>query len=285
MRLLLFNILHHLKGDSSMQLTILVDNTTSQHRLKGEAGLSIYLEDRDAKVLFDTGESSLFLENASQLGINLQRLTHVILSHGHHDHSWGVKYLLPQHFTTTPILLAHPIAFSRRIKNNQEIGINITEQTLANCFSIHKSKHLVWITDRLVFLGEINRKFMFEGTNTIGQIIKNNIAEPDFMQDDTALAFKSSQGLVIITGCSHSGICNIIEQAKQLCHDNRILAVIGGLHLRKPSAEQLDSTIAYLKQAKIKKIYACHCTDQSSRIALAQIGNLHEAAVGLTLEF
>lgn len=274
-----------------MRLTVLVDNTTNTQNLKAEAGLSIYIEDRNTKILFDTGESSLFLENAGRLGINLPAANYVVLSHGHHDHSWGLNYLLPLYakahgkMPTTPVLLAHPLAFSRRIKEDQELGLNITEQTLANYFTIQKSSFPVWITDRLVFLGEINRQFAFEGTSSIGQIIKNNVTEADFMQDDTALAYKSSQGLVIITGCSHSGICNIVEQAKQICQDNRILAIIGGLHLRKPSAEQLDGTIAYINQTNVANLYACHCTDQPSRIALAQTGKLRELTVGQTLEF
>jgi 7,8-dihydropterin-6-yl-methyl-4-(beta-D-ribofuranosyl)aminobenzene 5'-phosphate synthase len=274
-----------------MKLTILVDNTTTTRNLKAEAGLSVYIEDRTSKVLFDTGESSLFLENARQLGINPLDNTYIVLSHGHHDHSWGLKYLLPLYTQagettpTPPVLLAHPLAFNRRVKEKQELGLHIAEETLANLFTIQKSRVPVWITDRLVFLGEINRQFTFEGTNTIGQIIKNNAAEPDFMQDDSALVYKSTQGLVIITGCSHSGICNIVEQAKKICQDDRMVAIIGGLHLRKPSAEQLNGTIAYLSQMNVEKLYACHCTDQPSRIALAQLGNLQEVAVGLTLDF
>lgn len=274
-----------------MKLTILVDNTTTTRNLKAEAGLSIYIEDRTSKILFDTGESSLFLENARQLGINLFDLNYLVLSHGHHDHSWGLNHLLPLYtpadksLPTAPVLVAHPLAFQRRVKEKQELGLNIAEETLANFFTIQKSSVPVWITDRLVFLGEINRQFEFEGTNTIGQIIKNNVAEPDFMQDDSALAYKSTQGLVIITGCSHSGICNVVEQAKQICQNDRVLTIIGGLHLRKPSAEQLNGTIAYLSQTNVEKLYACHCTDQPSRIALSQLGNLCETTVGLTLEF
>lgn len=177
-----------------MRITVLVDNTSNTRNLKAEAGLSIYLEDRATKILFDTGESSLFLENAAQLGFNLLDNTYVVLSHGHHDHSWGLNHLLPLYTQAgktapnLPTLLAHPLAFNRRVKENQELGLNIPEEILANFFILQKSRVPVWITEQLVFLGEINRQFDFEGTNTIGQIIKNNIAEADLMQDDTALA-------------------------------------------------------------------------------------------------
>lgn len=274
-----------------MKLTVLVDNTTNIRDLKAEAGFSLYIEDRGTSILFDTGSSPLFLENAHKLGIDIWKADWIVLSHGHYDHTWGLRHLLNMYQTTSPspvikpMLLTHPLSFNHRSKDTKEMGCNVTEGELADFFSIHKSKDPVWITNKLVFLGEIERKFSYEGNHTIGEIIKNGMPVPDFMEDDTALAYKSDQGLIIITGCSHSGVCNIIEQAKKICQDDRILAIIGGLHLRKPPAEQLSSTIDYLRKANVEKLYACHCTDQPSRISLAQLGNLQETSVGLTLEY
>jgi 7,8-dihydropterin-6-yl-methyl-4-(beta-D-ribofuranosyl)aminobenzene 5'-phosphate synthase len=273
-----------------MQLTVLVDNTTNRQNLKAEAGLSFYIEDRETKILFDTGESSLFLENAKFLDINVFDVNYIVLSHGHHDHSWGLNYLLQNDKNSSlrcsmPVLLAHPLAFNHRIKENKDLGLNMSEEDLGEFSILSKSTVPVWLTDRLVFLGEIERKFTYEGTHTIGQMITKNGIRDDFMHDDTALAYKSSQGLVIITGCSHSGICNIVEQAKVICKDDRIHTIIGGLHLRNPSSEQLIGTLDYFTKTNVQKLYACHCTDLSSRIYLAQLGNLHEVSVGLTLEF
>lgn len=274
-----------------MKLTVLVDNTTNTRDLKAEAGFSLYIEDQSTTILFDTGCSDLFLENARKLGIDLSETKYIVLSHGHYDHTWGLKHLLNKYRSANttpaakPVLLAHPLSFNHRTKDAKEMGCNIAEAELIDFFSIHKSRKPVWITDKLVFLGEIKRSFSYEGNHTIGQIIKNDIPIPDSMEDDTALTYKSSQGLVIITGCSHSGICNIVEQAKQICQDDRVLAIIGGLHLRKPPIEQLNATITYLQQANVQELYACHCTDQPSRIALAQLGNLQEATVGMTLEY
>ncbi|MBP2655719.1 MAG: beta-lactamase domain protein [Firmicutes bacterium] len=274
-----------------MRLTVLVDNNTTRRNLKAEAGLSIYIEDQATKVLFDTGESALFMENADKLGINLGEANYIVLSHGHYDHSWGLKYLLNLYNNTAgepiakSVLLTHPGAFNRRVENDVELGCDIKEADLEEFFTIHKSSEPVWISERLVFLGEINRKFTFEGSHAIGQIVENDIAEADFMADDTAIVYKARQGLVIITGCSHSGICNIVEQAKRICDDERVLAIIGGLHLKNKYQEQLRGTLKYLKQAEVQTLYACHCTDQASRIALAELGNLCEVMVGLTLEF
>ena len=273
-----------------MKLTVLVDNTTNTRDLKAESGFSLYIEEQDTRIVFDTGCSTLFMENAHKLGIDLAKANYIVLSHGHYDHTWGLKHLLAIHKTqngnpTKPIVLTHPLSFSQRKRDNLEMGLDLTEGELVDYFSIQKSKDPVWITDKLVFLGEIKRTFSYEGNHTIGQIIKDGIPIPDSMEDDTALAYKSSQGLIIITGCSHSGICNIVEQAKEFCQDDRVLTIIGGFHLRKPPKEQLANTISYLKEAQVKSLYACHCTDQPSRIALAELGNLQETAVGLTIEY
>ncbi|MBN1222691.1 MAG: MBL fold metallo-hydrolase, partial [Candidatus Aminicenantes bacterium] len=109
--------------------------------------------------------------------------------------------------------------------------------------------------------------------------------EPDRLLDDTALAYKSPQGLVVITGCSHSGICNIVEQAKRLCKEERILDIVGGLHLLNPSIEQLQGTLEYMKHLNPKEMHACHCTDLNSKIALSRVANLKEVGVGLILEY
>lgn len=101
------------------------------------------------------------------------------------------------------------------------------------------------------------------------------------MLDDSALAYKSSNGLVIITGCSHSGICNIVETAKRVCGEERVVDIIGGLHLLNPSKEQLDSTLQYLGQ----EMHPCHCTSLNSKMALSKSARISEVGVGLRLEY
>ncbi|MCE5284353.1 MAG: MBL fold metallo-hydrolase [Pelosinus sp.] len=274
-----------------MELTILVDNTCNTRNLKAEAGLSIYIEDDTKKILLDTGASPLFLENAEKLGINLLDITDLILSHGHYDHTWGLPHLVNLYAKdnsprqSVPNLIAHPLAFNRRIRGEQEMGINIQESVLNKYFTIRKSNVPVWLTDKLVFMGEITRNFAFEGRLTIGEIIIDNGCEPDYMIDDSALVYKAQEGLVIITGCSHSGICNIVEQAKTVCQDNRILSIIGGLHLRKPTSEQINGTMEYMKNNAVKNLYACHCTDFGSRVQLTQLDSFKEANVGLKLSY
>ena len=93
----------------------------------------------------------------------------------------------------------------------------------------------VWLSEKLVFLGEIPRNFSFEKGAAVGYVQdREGNKIPDLLPDDTALAYRTGAGLVIITGCSHSGICNITEYAKEVCGDSRVLDIIGGFHLRNP---------------------------------------------------
>ena len=99
------------------------------------------------------------------------------------------------------------------------------------------------------------------------------------------MVYKSSQGLVIITGCSHSGICNIIEYARKICKESRVSDIIGGFHFLKPKKMLLRKTLDYMKQLKPGAVHACHCTDLKSKIALAEVVNLEEVGVGLKSSF
>jgi 7,8-dihydropterin-6-yl-methyl-4-(beta-D-ribofuranosyl)aminobenzene 5'-phosphate synthase len=107
----------------------------------------------------------------------------------------------------------------------------------------------------------------------------------DQLPDDTALAFRIEKGLVIITGCSHSGICNIVEHAKRVCGEERITGIIGGLHLLAPDQSHLEKTVSYLGNLDLESLHACHCTSLSSKIALAAGCPLQEAGVGMTLDW
>ena len=166
-----------------------------------------------------------------------------------------------------------------------EIGSLISEEKLSKHFKLKSSKDPVWLTEKLVFLGQIERKNDFEAKSPIGKIVKPNFEEDDYLMDDSALAYKSPRGLVIITSCSHAGICNIVEYAKKICEDNRIIDIVGGFHLLNPSKEQLQGTLEYMKKLQPNEVHACHCTDLNSKIALSQVVNLKEVGVGLKLEY
>lgn len=277
-----------------LKLTVLVDNNTIIDRyFYAEPGLSFFIEHDTEKYLFDTGYSGIFVRNATKMGINLLDVDGVVLSHGHNDHTWGLAELVKLYSeaqaegsrSKTPALIAHPEAFLDRNIDGLAIGTMISSEQLRKTFSLKLSKEPVWITPRLVFLGEVERKNSFEIENSIGKILRGHTWEDDFILDDSALVYMADNGLVIMTGCSHAGICNIIEYAKKVCNQESVYDIIGGFHLLNPSQNKLSNTADYFKSCRPHAVYACHCTDLQSKIRLAQVSNLQEVGVGLVLEY
>ena len=107
----------------------------------------------------------------------------------------------------------------------------------------------------------------------------------DRVLDDSALVYQSQKGLVIITGCSHSGICNIIAHAQKVCKEDRVADIIGGFHLLNPTTDQLAGTLDFFKKLAPQAVHACHCTDLESKIALSRVADIREVGVGLTLQY
>jgi 7,8-dihydropterin-6-yl-methyl-4-(beta-D-ribofuranosyl)aminobenzene 5'-phosphate synthase len=282
---------------SRLSLTVLVDNNTLTDRyFRGEPGLSFLLETAEKKILFDTGYSGVFLDNADTMGISLRDLDFIVLSHGHLDHTGGLVTLIRRLMEAkiekikhrVPELIAHPRCFYPKEKLPlQNIGSILDESEVRRQFPVNLSGRPVWITEDLVFLGEIPRKFAFELPDSGKRRIcfPDGRTEPDQLLDDSALAFRSHAGLVIITGCSHAGICNITEYAREVCGENRIVDIIGGLHLLSPGPERMRRTSEYLHDLNLPAIHACHCTSLASKTVLSGYCPVRETGVAMKLEW
>jgi len=280
-----------------ISLTVLADNNTITDRyFLGEPGLSFLIEADNRKILFDTGYSDVFIRNAQKTGEGLCDLDYVVLSHGHLDHTGGLVHLvrlldeakINNIAHQVPELIAHPYCFYPIAKPLfPNIGSILNEDEVRRQFSVNLSDKPVWITEDLVFLGEIPRKFSFERTKpgTRKIVLPDGSKEPDLLLDDSALAFRASTGLVIITGCSHAGICNITEYARGVCGENKVVDIIGGLHLLTPDQIQMKKTGEYLQDRHLKSLHACHCTSLSSKIALANYCPLAEVGAGMKYEW
>ncbi|MGM0380135.1 MAG: MBL fold metallo-hydrolase [Bacillota bacterium] len=277
-----------------MELHVLVDNNTLIDRyFKAEPGVSYYIKDNGINILFDVGYSNIFIENANKMELDLYNLDYLVISHGHLDHTWGlvnyIKYLTEAsiegiNYKKTEFI-THPLALKEKMINQDVIGSLVKEERIDKFFSKKLTKKPYWLTDKLVFLGQIERNNDFEAKNPIGTYNDNGTFKKDYVLDDSALVYKAKKGLVIITGCSHAGICNIIEYAKKVCNEDKILDVIGGFHLLNPDDYQLKNTLKYFDSLNLKNIHACHCTDLKSKIELSKVVNISEVGVGLTLNY
>ena len=267
-----------------MKLTILVDNNTFiDQYYHGEPAASFYIECEGEKILFDTGYSDILISNAEKMGIDLQKVTYIILSHGHDDHTKGLKYLKDAIDVSDMKLIAHPDCFLPKYNGKLYIGSPFSEEEIRNMTKYFSCKSSYQITEKLIYLGEIPRKNFYENQSPIGKYEQDGVLKDDYLADDTAMVYKSEKGLFVITGCSHSGICNIIEYAKEVCKDNRVYGVLGGFHLFEDD-EQLQKTIEYLKNNEIKQFYPCHCVSLPARAKMMEKLSVVETGVGLVVE-
>jgi 7,8-dihydropterin-6-yl-methyl-4-(beta-D-ribofuranosyl)aminobenzene 5'-phosphate synthase len=277
-----------------MELKVLVDNNTIIDRYYlGEPAVSYLIKDGETKILFDVGYSDIFIKNAIKMNESLLDINYVVLSHGHNDHTGGLVPLA-RHYAEAkteninylnPTLIAHPDTFLYKEYSGDDIGSMFDSKKVSKYFDTRLVSEPLWITDNIVFLGEIERGNDFENLDPIGQCEQSNSMVDDYVKDDSAIVYKSTQGLVVITGCSHAGICNIIEYAKKVCGDNRIVDVIGGFHLLNPSKSQAQGTLDYFKIQNIKGIHPCHCTSLESKIQLSKVINVIDVGVGLSLQY
>jgi len=285
-----------------LKLTVLVDNSTilsnnphfNDRYFLTEPGLSFFIEVDQKTILFDTGHTRIFLENAQKMNIDFSDLDYLVLSHGHIDHTGGLKSLIHYYkdqrkdtLNVRPTLIAHPECFISRVDEPWgEIGCGIPENEIARHFSLNLSKEPVWLTSNLVFLGEIERSNDFENRVPLGKVSRENAERcDDYILDDSALVYTGGKGLVIITGCSHAGICNIIHHAQKVCGDDRIQDIIGGLHLIHPNAIQMEKTMNFFKEISPRTVRACHCTSLNPKIALARVCHIDEVGAGLQFEY
>jgi 7,8-dihydropterin-6-yl-methyl-4-(beta-D-ribofuranosyl)aminobenzene 5'-phosphate synthase len=255
-----------------LKVTILNDNAPGRNCL-AEYGLS-FLVEADKKILFDTGATDVYLQNADRLGISLNDIDSIVLSHGHWDHGNGLKYISDKQ------LICHPEVFSKRYnkKENRYIGLNQTRTEIDARFKVATYREPYQISPQIFFLGEIPRNNNFEAKSTYFYF---EGGEEDFVPDDSGLAVITASGLVVISGCAHAGICNTIEHAKKITGISSVSAVIGGFHLRTNN-EQTRKTIEYFKASGIKDIYPTHCTGLP---ALTQFYNAFEIYQALTGDY
>ena len=241
-----------------MKLTVLMDNNTYIDRYyKGEPAVSYYLEDGDRNILFDTAYSGAFMDNAKAMGIDISEITDVVISHGHNDHTGGLPYLLKTDFKTRPVFTAHPDMFLERADDGLEIGCPVSK-------------------------GEIPS--VYEKRYAVGRAQRGVEIEDDFVMDDSAVTYETQDGIYIITGCSHSGICNIIDYAKKITGKNKVLGIIGGLHLFEDD-ERAKKTIDFICEENIGELYPCHCTSFKVKALLDRKITVHETGIGLVLEW
>lgn len=271
-----------------LKFSVLVDDDVHLPGCLPERGLALLLECDGLRVLFDSGRGRALRHNAEVMGVDLGSLTHVVLSHGHYDHVGGIGSL-PVYSDPIP-LIACPDVFNERgyflpllprRYNLYRLSGDLDPRQLATRGLLpHCSAEPVWLSERLVFLGSILRREQAK-PSLLGYMVRGGRVEKDLISDDSALAYKSEQGLIVFIGCAHAGAENIIARAKEVCGDERIHAVIGGLHLKFSGPQRAVALGTYLLEEAVEKLFACHCTGKRKAVLPRQ----HQIGAGFEHSF
>ncbi len=236
-----------------MTVTSLVDNNTNRDEFKTEHGLSLYIETKNHKILFDTGQSDLFQYNAEATGSDLENVDIAILSHGHYDHGGGLKKFLEINSKATVYI--HEKAFGMYYSGKDKY-IGLDQELRSSDRIIFTNKNLK-LDDgiELVNFNEFTPKNPLSNENM--NVLTENGMIPDIFEHEQYLVIKENKKKVVFSGCSHKGILNISEWLDADC-------IFGGFHLK--NTELNDEGKAKLTEiAKILKknntqYYTCHCT-------------------------
>ncbi|MFW6125831.1 MAG: MBL fold metallo-hydrolase [Chloroflexota bacterium] len=262
----------------AIQLTTLGENTAGTPRVLGEWGLSILVETDDVHVLVDTCATNTVPHNAWVLGVDLSTVDKVMLSHGHYDHTGGLRDVLAR---TGPVeVIGHPdiwgakyAVFGERRRYN---GIPFVREELeSRGASFTLSSDPVWITDNVVTTGEIPMVTDYEEVDKRLFVGVRGELVPDLFPDDRALIVKTEKGLVVVLGCAHRGMINTLYHARDITGEERIHMVVGGTHLISASEERILRTIEAVRELGVDRLGVSHCTGLAAASVLA--GELGES--------
>lgn len=263
----------------NLKLTTLIENNLGDNPLLcNEHGLSMYIEVDGVHILFDTGQSGDFVQNADKLNVNLNKLDYVILSHGHYDHTGGFKKLLEK--VESPFkLIVGTNFFDEKYKliheTEYKFNGNSFDEAYVNSHGIdieNVSSDVFNITEDIMVFSNFSRNNDFENLNANFHIKHNEMYELDKFPDEIVLAIKTNKGLLVVLGCSHIGVVNILETIEQRMGMN-IYGIVGGTHLVDADKIRLNKTITYFKEKNIELMGASHCTGENAEKKLKETFN------------
>lgn len=254
----------------SIHITTLVENCVYDKELKGEHGLSLFVETNSHRFLFDTGASDLLLSNANVLGIDLRTIDFVVLSHGHRDHTGWLESFLK--INTKAKIVAKKEILNEKFTIHHKNGLpKFSEEVMSRfCFIDEFVEYVpgVYLIPNVAIIEEADTHFRGFFLN------KENETQPDYFDDELSVILNTSKGQVLLTACSHRGVTNIVEQLKTHFNLLNLKLIIGGFHLRRSTVDSVNRVATYLLDNIKGQIGVCHCSGVESYALLKmKLGN------------
>jgi 7,8-dihydropterin-6-yl-methyl-4-(beta-D-ribofuranosyl)aminobenzene 5'-phosphate synthase len=271
-----------------IRITVLVDNKTSQDDLNAEHGLSLWIEYGEKRILFDTGQGDALIRNAEKQGADLTQTDAIVISHGHYDHTGGLEAVLD--FAPKAKIYLHPAAtekkFSRKTSSAKYIGISDSSKKALQSRNIIWTTTPAWLFPAVAVTGQVPRINDFEDVGG-AFYLDENCQIADELLDDQSLFIESARGLIIVLGCAHAGVVNILNYVAKLTGKNYIYAIIGGMHLLNASAERMERTIKEIERYGVQQTFPAHCTGSKATAKFCDVfkEQCSECAVGKHFEF
>lgn len=276
------------------RITVVCENLVYQSGLVAEHGLAVLIESEKI-TLFDTGQGHAIINNLDVLEKDINSIDRIVLSHGHYDHTGGLAQVLEKRKEKISVY-GHPDIFNKKIrvdKNGEKneyvpIGMPCSRveyeergadfNTVREFFEIDTDIHC---------LSDVRRPSGWKGSDPRLKIMKNDSLLDDPFNDDLSLLLETESGPVVLLGCAHSGIVEILEELGERTGYKEFYAVIGGTHLHSASEEYIEKAIETLDKFRVRLIGTSHCTGFSVASLLKNRfrGRYQYAHTGSTFEF
>ncbi len=248
-----------------LKVRILTDDRVRKRGLLAEHGLSLWIEKDGQSILFDTGQTSVYTHNAEEMGIKLEKADCIVVSHGHYDHGGGLQYF--PSMKNPPTIYAHPDAFLKKYASvnqdepSREVGMpfELSQQAWLKEHIVY-TKEPLRIDEGIFLSGQIPRKNNFEEVPVDFYYEKDGLIKEDKIWDEQMLIIVNDDEIALFLGCSHPGIINCIQYARELVPDKSIRLLIAGMHLDNVEPSRLNKTIQILNDMDIRNIVPMHCT-------------------------
>lgn len=276
----------------AIRLTILCENSVARpFGLLGEHGFACFLETPGGSYLFDTGQGETLVPNARRLGKDLGSIRALLISHGHYDHTGALPQVLDCCHGLD--VHGHPEMFATRYweleGKRRFLGIPHRREYLESLGARFRlNREPVQVGPGVWLTGQIPRRHPLEKGDPSQTAVTaaGELLRPDPVHDDLSLVVETHAGLLLVLGCAHAGLINIMEYVRERFEDRPIHAVVGGTHLGFAGEEQFEETLAALDRFQVERVGVSHCTglSGSARIAARLGARFFFAAVGTVLE-